>query len=351
MSDRNLLLSDRNWKAFSVEDIFKKIKRGRRFVLSAQKKGEYPYISSRSSNNGIDSFTLPTSKNVLFSQSVGINNSGSVGIAFFHPYKAIFSDHVTTCISPAIKNRYIGLFLVTALENGSKNRYSFNYEMNDYRLKRSKILLPVDSNGKPDYDFMENYMRQVETDLDLTLLNSVSNLQFEENPHQINLDKIRWESYIIGDVFNVASSPYSLDYNALPDSVKSSKQVPYVTRTSKSNGISSFIKDMSDNGQAPIPGNCITVGLDTATVNYQSLPFYSGQNIHILRNDNLNKHNAIFLIPLLEKSLEKFGWGGFSATLGRFRKNKILLPANIAGNIYWALMEEYIRSIRSSNFL
>ena len=43
-----------------------------------------------------------------------------------------------------------------------KEKYSFNREINDARIKREKILLPIDTNGNPNWDYMENYIKIIE---------------------------------------------------------------------------------------------------------------------------------------------------------------------------------------------
>lgn len=41
-----------------------------------------------------------------------------------------------------------------------ENKYSFNREINDMRINKEKIVLPIDEFDKPDYAFMEQYVRQ-----------------------------------------------------------------------------------------------------------------------------------------------------------------------------------------------
>jgi len=45
-----------------------------------------------------------------------------------------------------------------------EEKYSFNREINDKRIQREKILLPVNSDGLPDWRFMEDFMKQIERD-------------------------------------------------------------------------------------------------------------------------------------------------------------------------------------------
>ena len=92
-------------------------------------------------------------------------------------------------------------------------------------------------------------------------------------------------------------------------------------------------------------GNVIIIGLDTQTAFYQPYQFYTGQNVQILSSQYLNKYNALFIIPLLKKQLQKLNWGGNGATLGRLERMKIMLPVNDAGNPDYEYMEQYIKNI------
>ena len=44
-------------------------------------------------------------------------------------------------------------------------KYSFNREINDERIKREKLLLPVDDNGTIDFAFMSSFMKDIERDI------------------------------------------------------------------------------------------------------------------------------------------------------------------------------------------
>ena len=95
------------------------------------------------------------------------------------------------------------------------------------------------------------------------------------------------------------------------------------------------------------PGNVITIGLDTQTVFYQPRNFYTGQNIQILEQANLNCYNAMFIIPLIKQQMVKFNWGGNGATLGRLSRTKIALPVVPANKADWDFMSRYARGQES----
>lgn len=99
---------------------------------------------------------------------------------------------------------------------------------------------------------------------------------------------------------------------------------PFVSRTKVSNGVDGFC---SRQEKEPEPGNAVVIGLDTQTIGYQPVPFYTSQNIQILRSRHLDQARALVLIALIREQMGKFSWGGNGATLGRLQKTRIMVPA------------------------
>lgn len=152
-----LSLKDREWKPFSVIDIFDEVERGKRLKKSDHVEGKRPYVSSSAKNNGVDQFIGNTEKVRTFKNCLSLANSGSVGACFYEPFEFVASDHITH-LQRAGTSQYIYLFMATTISRLSE-KYDFNREINDYRISREKIMLPVTDLGEPDYQFMEEYMK------------------------------------------------------------------------------------------------------------------------------------------------------------------------------------------------
>ena len=175
-------LVEKEWREFFVSEIFTKIQRGKRLTKGNQQNGETPYVSSTAANNGVDNF-IGNSKGVrTFENCLTLANSGSVGSTFFHHYTFVASDHVTALILEK-PNKYIYLFL-SGIIRRLEEKYSFNREINDKRIQREKILLPVNSDGLPDWRFMEDFMKQIERDKIDSVLSYYNNL--------LNNNDLRW---------------------------------------------------------------------------------------------------------------------------------------------------------------
>ncbi|ATA75000.1 hypothetical protein CGC52_05960 [Capnocytophaga sp. H2931] len=140
-------------------------------------------------------------------------------------------------------------------------------------------------------------------------------------------------------LFEIKATKSGIDKNKLN---LQEGDIPYITRSEVDNGINLFVGDKQKEKYQRDEGNVITIGLDTQTVFYQKNSFYTGQNIQVLRNENLNKYTAMFVIPLLKIQMQKFSWGGNGATLGRLNRTKILLPTK-NNDIDWQGMEDFIK--------
>jgi hypothetical protein len=152
-------LEEKEWKEFFLTSIFSKIQRGKRLTTVNQMDGNKPYVSSTALNNGIDNFISNKESVRIFSDCLTIANSGSVGASFYHQYEFVASDHITHLKQEGM-SKFIYLFIST-LTNGLSKKYNFNREINDKRISREKILLPVNEKEEPDYEYMEQYAKNL----------------------------------------------------------------------------------------------------------------------------------------------------------------------------------------------
>jgi len=329
-------LRDREWKPFHFNEIFTQVKRGKRLKKADHKIGVTPYVSSTAANNGVDGFISNTENVRKFGNSLTVANSGSVGATFYHKYAFVASDHVTQLKNPDF-SRHIYLFLAPMVARLAE-KYSFNREINDVRINNETLLLPVNDADSPDWDFMKDYIREREQ---LLIKNYVEHIRIDcECVPMTPLHEKDWSEFSLSSIFSINSTSSSIDKKNLVADVG---KFPYITRTERNNGIDCFVGEQ--NNYTLDNGNCITVGLDTQTAFYQPTAFYTGQNIQILRNENLNANNANFILPLLKNLLTIFNWGSSGATLTRLRRSKIMLPVNSENNPDWRYMEQYSKSI------
>lgn len=338
---RNSSISNQKWKPFYFTEVFTEIQRGKRLKKTEHQLGNTPYVSSTSFNNGVDGFIGNNDGVRIFENCLSIANSGSVGSAFYHTYEFIASDHVTQLKREGL-DKYAYLFMLPIISRLSE-KYSFNREINDERIKREKILLPITNNGDIDFQFMSSFMRRIECQIFKPIRDKlcrqlvVNRLKNKE----CKLPRSKWKEFVLGEEFSIESTQSGIDKNKL---IVKEGGIPYITRSDNTNGIDMFVCTQSAKYKVD-EGNVITIGLDTQTVFYQPTEFYTGQNIQIIRHKDLDRYNAQFLIVAIKKLVNKFSWGSYGATLSRLRKSKIYLPINEEGEIDFQFMSSFMKQI------
>ena len=153
-----LTLGGLTWKKFLISDVAE-IVSGRDIYDDERIAGQIPYIGSSALNNGITHFISNTNE-TQESDCISVNRNGSVGYAFYHPYEALYSNDCRK-LRPKIRDKYAALFIARQITS-QKDKYSYGYKMGTARLMRQEIMLPVDKNGLPDWQFMHNFMKAIE---------------------------------------------------------------------------------------------------------------------------------------------------------------------------------------------
>ena len=152
--------SENRWAAFAIQDICE-IHSGVRLTKQDMQEGKIPFVGASDSNNGITAFIA--NKNASLDKDVlGVNYNGSVVENFYHPYECLFSDDVKRLkIKSKQAGKYAYLFLKTMILK-QKSKYQYGYKFNAARMTKQKILLLVDTDGRPDWQEVERFMRKLE---------------------------------------------------------------------------------------------------------------------------------------------------------------------------------------------
>jgi len=119
-------------------------------------KGDYPYITTRATNNATDGFyDFYTEKGQVL-----VIDSATIGHTTYQELNFSASDHVEKLIPRFKLNKYIALFLVTIL-NKEQYRYNYGRKFNQRRIKNTIIRLPIFKKDTPNWRFMEDYIKSL----------------------------------------------------------------------------------------------------------------------------------------------------------------------------------------------
>ncbi len=151
------LLQDQEWESFRYDQLFF-IERGRGPRKKDISLGKVPFVTSTDSNNGVTDFI---SENPSHQGNViGVNRNGSVGLAFYQSEAFCSTEDVHIFIPKFKMNAYTAMYLCTLIKKESY-RFSYGRKWGIERMKESFIKLPVNSEGIPDWQFMEDYIKSL----------------------------------------------------------------------------------------------------------------------------------------------------------------------------------------------
>ncbi len=152
-----------------------------------------------------------------------------------------------------------------------KNKYSFAREINNARLKKENILLPVQDDNTPDWRLMRSYIN----DLSKKIIYNKKKRDTRIFKKQIDLNVKKWKTFKIKDVFNLEKGERLIVAN------RGQGDMPFLTASSINNGVSSFIDYEVFKDKKKVFENKITVDM-FCNVFYQDFKYFSDDNIHTL---------------------------------------------------------------------
>lgn len=164
--NKNINIKNCHFKFFDLtgdKGIFN-IQKGERLNKIYRSLGETPLLTSSSLNNGISAFIDKKSfiyNKKLFKNKITVDMLSNV---FYHGYEYFSDDNIHTLSFKekfaSNENCYISMFIVTLLKKISI-RYQYGRQVRMKRLSTEKIALPVNKNGVPDWQFMQDYIKSL----------------------------------------------------------------------------------------------------------------------------------------------------------------------------------------------
>lgn len=143
------------WKKFRVGDLFE-CETTSAVLSDNMIEGNIPYITRSGENNG-NSGTLGNLDKVVHGNCITIGAEGA--IAFYQPDDFIPGVKVYTIRHPNL-NRRNAMFIVGIL-NTEYYKYSYGRARILDKLKNENIMLPIQANGTPDWNYMEGYIKSL----------------------------------------------------------------------------------------------------------------------------------------------------------------------------------------------
>ena len=329
-------LNDVEWRGFFISEIFSFTERGRRLKIDDRENGNSPFVTAGESDNGISSF-ICNIKQKSYNKAITIDMFGN---AFFQKGCFKCDDNITVLQNDLFSDS-IYIFLTSRL-NILNEKYSYGKQLRPNRLFRDKIMLPTKEDGNPNWNFMEEYIKEREKKQRNDLKEYYKSRLLDLVVCPEVLTDVEWDEFFLGDVFIIDTKP-SRGLNHLNRDEK--KGVSYIGATNRNNGVLDFVEGDS---KMQYKGNCIAFirngeGSMGYSI-YKKESFIATQDISVGYNEKLNEYSAKFITTIADRVRGKYTFG-YKRNQARLKKEILTLPIDENGEPNWTYMENFIKNI------
>lgn len=350
-----------SWKWFRYDKIFD-IKHG--FYNKKPEDnpdGDIPFIGATDSNNGVTShsdletiaITTKTGdgnnapiEEKIFENCIAVTNNGSVGYAYYQAKPFTCTHDVNPLYLKGHElTPNIALFLCAIIEK-ERFRWAYGRKWRPIRMPSSKIKLPITPKGSPDWQYMENFVKdriipQLPKKAQKVWLQKYDTKPQTQEKMKLNTDEWKWFEY--SELFYISGSK-TTPKEELESYGKG--KYPYVTTQAVNNGVENFYNYCTEKG------GVLTV--DSAVLgfcSYQEQDFSASDHVEVLTPKfEMNRYIALFLTTIINREQYRYSYGRKCSQI-KLRLSRIKLPATPSGEPDWQFMEDYIKSLPNSKNL
>ena len=334
-----------SWKEFEISELFdvQTTKSTDKLMLNFADDGKYDFVGRTALNNGVqgklnnlgyDANPAKTFSVVQVGQTCCLYRErewyASQNIFILYPkYEDLITHRffITTCINKMLAAKYQDAYTYPSLAE----------------LKKIKVLLPAKAINEPDWQFMEDYIKEIQK--------KVQNKTFKQKGHRKKIDittaenkmEEAWEKYRIGDLFKIL-----LSKNDIQPKLVNEGSFPLVSSGKENNGICAYIEKQD----AKLwDAGLLTVDMFGKAF-YQEKPFYCVShgrvNILIPKKD-MSEMSLRFIGAVIEKTtMEKYDFQEM-CTGTKLAEEFILLPSGDNGQPDLEGMEKFMCSIADNS--
>ena len=327
-------LNDFEWREFLISEIFSSIERGRRLKTGDREFGNIPFVTAGETNNGISSF-IGNLEHKLYYKAITIDMFGN---SFFQAGWFKCDDNITVLQNNSF-NDSIYIFLTSRLKILCE-KYSYGKQLRPNRFIRDKIMLPVKSDGSPDWHFMEAYIKE-RKNKQRVILRVYYNKRLENLTfcHKV-VNDVNWKAFSLKSLFLFERG------NQNNMAFCESGDIPLISAKKVDNGVKAFI---SDNGKKLFDGHILTLNNDgdggVGIAYYQANKIALDTHVTaLIPKVKMDRWSLLFISRCITIQKAKFSHG-YSLNNNRMKEQKIILPIDEEEKPNWSYMKNFMINI------
>ena len=266
-----------------------------------------------------------------------VARTGSAGYVAFQPFGCVVGDSAKILLlkNNKAKSTLVYLFLKTILM-ANQYKYTYGRKVTESKYMSEIIMLPTTSEGNPDWEYMEQYIKNL-NHKPLTTSN-----RKRKGTNSLSIE--RWRPFKVNELFNVKYG-INMELDACIEAEPNDPEaVNFVARTEANNGVSARVKLVD--GKEPQPAGLITCagGGSVLSTFLQEEPFYSGRDLYLLIPlYPMSKLAKLFCITVIKANKYRYSYGRqANITLPYL---ELMLPVNAEGTPDFDFMENYMKSL------
>lgn len=313
------------FKEFTIKDIFD-ISTGSLAPSGTLIPGVIPRVTASSVSNGVIGFYGDVSGLTYVEDVVTIS---FLGDSFYHKGRVSLEMKVHSLSNNRMTGNS-GLY-VSGVLSKLKKYYSYGSQLSSSKLKTLKIELPTTSEGAPDWDYMDNYIKEIKIRKMKEIIESYSHL----DKQKYELEDVEFGEFVVKDTFDVSTGSLA------PSGILSPGTIPRVTASSTNNGVSGFYDC--------VPGLTYAEGI--VTISFLGDSFYHKgkvsleMKVHSLYNKKITDNSGLYISGVLSKLKKHYSYGN-QLSSSKLKELKIDLPTTDENTPNWDYMDKYIHNIK-----
>lgn len=331
----------KNWESVPLRDLFT-FERGKEKNMASLKEGDLPLVSARNVNNGVKGFVSNPTKTFSGGNVITLNNDGDggAGLAYYQACDFALDTHVTALI-PQDDTTPEALLYMTASISKQHDIFGHGRSISLPRAKRLQNMLPVNDEGKPNYELMTDYVKkQRKSMLQRYKAYATANIKkLGEYEHTPSIHEMRWEPFLIADIFDILPGKRLVAADSTPGSR------PFIGALDNSNGVARFVNDTNVSLDKNVlgvnyNGNGMVIGFYHP---YECIFSDDVKRFH-LRHHEDNAFVLLFMKVAILQQKSKFGYL-YKFNAERMANTRIMLPVTDDGTPDYEYMEQYAKNL------
>ena len=337
-----LTIQSTRWGELYFSEIFDKIYIAVSSDLNKLNTGDTVYIGRRSDNNGLQDFVDIEEKKIIKKNCITVSMVGEPR-AFYQPYDFTCSQNILILRNDQNLNKYVAIYLSSLINNYLIDKgYGYGYPVGLKRILRNKLVLPLDSNDNPNWQFMEDYIKQ-----EIKTQSKKIESYYENKLESIKctqLDsEVEWKEFWMEDVVDISPGVRLTKMDQIAG------DIPFIGATDSNNGITEFVGNINKS----IDKNVLGVNYNGSVVEnfYHSYECIFSDDVKRIKFKNKkygDEFTYLFLKQLILSQKSKYQYG-YKFNTKRMNRQKIMLPIDENGNLHWKYMSNFVKKIEKEN--